>query len=324
MAKFLDDKGVSKLWNKIKSVFATKTDVGNSLAQKADTTYVNNQLAKKMNNGIIQTYRGQEVSFKTEGNQNNVVFNYHSEQTNPITRFDFYAGQGDKVKADIGCRHISCYDIDAGSLLKFNGNEARIGLKNSQAEYPMITLKASTTEPYGHGVLIGGGGSVVIGAGESAGTVFNSVVPNPGDESVRISADEIICFYPGQQNGFSDKNTYINTNGEYIMNNKKVVTEDKLSTLATKADTLPYKPMNGGLIPQENSSSWGVQTGQETASWADNTGGGLKIRRNCPIDGQMSLVIDGTVYVNEGNNAVYHDGNLIFSLSGSTLTITKR
>ena len=97
-----------------------------------------------------------------------------------------------------------------------------------------------------------------------------------------------------------------------------------INALATKADTLPYKPMNGGLIPQESSSSWGVQTGQETASWADNTGGGLKIRRNCPIDGQMSLVIDGTVYVNEGNNAVYHDGNLIFSLSGSTLTITKR
>lgn len=309
MAKYLNETGVGTLWNKIKSVFATKTEVDR--IQQGNVNALNN----KMNNGIIQTYRGQEVSFKTEGNQNNVVFNYHSEQTNPITRFDFYAGQGDKAKADIGCRHISCWDIDAGSLLKFNGNEARIGLKNSQAEYPMITLKASTTEPYGHGVLIGGGGSVVIGAGESAGTVFNSVVPNPGDESVRISADEIICFYPGQQNGFSDKNTYINTNGEYIMNNKKV---------ATKDDTLPYKPMNGGLIPQENSSSWGVQTGQEIASWADNTSGGLKIRRNCPIDGQMSLVIDGTVYVNEGNNAVYHDGNLIFSLSGSTLTITKR
>lgn len=29
MAKFLDDKGVSKLWNKIKSVFATKNEVNN-------------------------------------------------------------------------------------------------------------------------------------------------------------------------------------------------------------------------------------------------------------------------------------------------------
>lgn len=296
--KFLDETGVGTLWKKIKSVFATKTEVNN-----------------KMNNGIIQTYRGQEVSFKTEGNQNNVYFNYISEQETPIVEFIFGAGDRNASKAKITCGNINCWNIDAASKLLFNGNEAQIALKNAQAEYPMLTFKASTTEPYGHGVLIGGGGSVVIGAGESAGTVFGAVVPNPGDESVRISADDIICFYPGQQNGFSDKNTYINTNGEYIMNNKKV---------ATKDDTLSYKPMNGGLIPQENSSSWGVQTGQEIASWADNTGGGLKIRRNCPIDGQMSLIIDGTVYVNEGNNAVYHDGNLIFSLSGSTLTITKR
>lgn len=271
--QFLDKTGLITLWNKIKSVFATKAEVKNDHYTKSEVNRIQegnvNALNNKMNNGIIQTYRGNEVSFKTEENVDNVYFNYRSEQSTPITRFLFGKGTADGQYADIHCGHLNCRDINAGSLLKFNGDEARIGLKNSQAEYPLITLKASTTEPRGHGVLIGGGGSVVIGAGESANTVFNSVVPNPGDESVRISADGIICFYPGQDGGFIDKNTYINTNGEYIMNNKKVATEEQVNVANAKAQQ---------AINQ----------------------------------------------INSVNQDKITKGDLVFSLSGSTLTITKR
>ena len=39
MAKFLDDKGVSKLWNKIKSVFATKNEVNNKANKNHKQAY---------------------------------------------------------------------------------------------------------------------------------------------------------------------------------------------------------------------------------------------------------------------------------------------
>lgn len=227
MAKFLNDKGVSKLWNKIKSVFATKTEVKNDHYTKLEVDRIQQGNVNALNNKL------------------------------------------DKVNPTLENTNLRIVDGMVTGELNLRPEFHAIRLGQTDRDYCEFTEWGGTFR-------------------------FFQCDSNTG--------------VPG------NKLAEINPNGVYY----------KESKLATEADTLPYKPMNGGLIPQESSSSWGVQTGQETASWADNAGGGLKIRRNCPIDGQMSLVIDGTVYVNEGNNAVYHDGNLIFSLSGSTLTITKR
>ena len=72
---------------------------------------------------------------------------------------------------------------------------------------------------------------------------------------------------------------------------------------------LQYSPLNGGLIKQDSSSGWGKQTGSEIASWSDNNGGGLKLRKDCPNSGQMSVVIDGRFYQNEGNYEVLDENN---------------
>ena len=94
------------------------------------------------------------------------------------------------------------------------------------------------------------------------------------------------------------------------------------SEITSKPNILPYTPLNGGLLTVTTTSTWGVQTGSEIASFYDNAGGGLKFRKNCPSSGKMSMIIDGTVYVNEGNNKVIDTSNLSMSFSNGVLTIT--
>lgn len=56
--------------------------------------------------------------------------------------------------------------------------------------------------------------------------------------------------------------------------------------------------------------TWGNQTG--TGIWRNNDGGGgeFGFRKNNPSSGQVSMVIDGTVYVNEGRYQVWDKGSL--------------
>lgn len=56
--------------------------------------------------------------------------------------------------------------------------------------------------------------------------------------------------------------------------------------------------------------TWGNQTGTAIASWNDCTGGSMSFRRDNPIGGQLSMIIDGTVYVDEGRYPVIHSGNI--------------
>ena len=71
-----------------------------------------------------------------------------------------------------------------------------------------------------------------------------------------------------------------------------------------------------------SSIGWGNQTGTCINVMNDATGGSLAFRRDNPSGGQVSMIIDGTVYVNEGQYRVWSQSNLSFSLSGTTLSIT--
>ena len=53
-------------------------------------------------------------------------------------------------------------------------------------------------DQYGNGIMIGAGGLVMVGAGESAETVKTNISPSAGDEFLCLSADASIKFYPTQ------------------------------------------------------------------------------------------------------------------------------
>ena len=58
----------------------------------------------------------------------------------------------------------------------------------------------------------------------------------------------------------------------------------------------------GGLtsVSSGTQPGWGNQTGTAIAALDDCTGGSMYFRRDNPTGGQLSMVIDGTVYVDEG------------------------
>lgn len=58
-----------------------------------------------------------------------------------------------------------------------------------------------------------------------------------------------------------------------------------------------------GFTPRYN-QGWGVQTGTFVHGESDSTGGDFAFRRDCPTGGQLSMILDGRFYQNEGKYRV--------------------
>lgn len=88
----------------------------------------------------------------------------------------------------------------------------------------------------------------------------------------------------------------------------------------------------GGLgnTSYDATATWGNQTGSLFYAFSDCAGGAIQFRCNNPTNGQMSIVIDGTVYTCEGQYRVLNTADLKgcgvckFSISGNTLIISAR
>lgn len=88
----------------------------------------------------------------------------------------------------------------------------------------------------------------------------------------------------------------------------------------------------GGLgnTGYDATATWGSQTGTLFYAFSDCAGGAIQFRCNNPQNGQMSIVIDGTVYTCEGQYRVLNTADLKgcgvckFSISGNTLIISAR
>lgn len=64
-----------------------------------------------------------------------------------------------------------------------------------------------------------------------------------------------------------------------------------------------------GFSTQSKEATWGNQKGTVITRFDDSNGGSLAFRQDNPVSGQMSMVIDGTVYVSEGSYAVVDVGS---------------
>ena len=67
---------------------------------------------------------------------------------------------------------------------------------------------------------------------------------------------------------------------------------------------LRHIPLNGGLPPVSAVTTWGNTAGSTVAEWSTTDGCAFKLKKNNPSAGKISLLIDGTVYINEGVEAV--------------------
>ena len=87
------------------------------------------------------------------------------------------------------------------------------------------------------------------------------------------------------------------------------------ATSATTADKLT------GFSSHASTMTWGNQTGSVITCFASSGGGGWGFRDNNPASGQLSMTIDGTIYIKEGTVNI---GDAIKSItrSGNTFTYT--
>ncbi len=133
------------------------------------------------------------------------------------------------------------------------------------------------------------GGSATAISVSGSGNAVTSVTKN----GTTISVVKGATFLTSHQ---SLANYYTKSQVDSIANNK--------SDVGHTHNYLPYIGFNGGLYASTSSNAWGNTTGTAIAEWYDNTSGGLMFRKNNPSNGKMSMLIDGTVYINEGSEAV--------------------
>ena len=85
--------------------------------------------------------------------------------------------------------------FDKNANITFSGTGG-INYKGTQQTYQMIGFLDNTSNTYGNGIRIGGGGTVVVGAGESStGLIDNSIITDYNDEILHLAADGAINFY---------------------------------------------------------------------------------------------------------------------------------
>lgn len=111
-------------------------------------------------------------------------------------------------------------DSMSGTLTFTTANAINYNANNGNIN--MIRFK--TGDKDGHGIVIGGGGLTVIGAGESASTVA-AQTSSGGSETMQVCSDENIEFYTNCQSGFSSaKKSYLDTSGNMYVNGSQVRT----------------------------------------------------------------------------------------------------
>lgn len=91
------------------------------------------------------------------------------------------------------------------------------------------------------------------------------------------------------------------------------------ATNATNADNATTASKLLGFSSYSTSIGWGNQTGTPIMVMNDSTGGSVGFRRDNPNGGQTSMVIDGTVYIKEGQVSV---GDAIKTITCSENTFT--
>jgi hypothetical protein len=99
-----------------------------------------------------------------------------------------------------------------------------IKYKGTKNTYTMIKFIDNASDTYGNGIMIGGGGSVYIGSGESASAVYTNVSnsPNGGEEATHISSDGALNLY-SNCNTINDKYTFtFDTDGSISMPGAKM------------------------------------------------------------------------------------------------------
>ena len=148
------------------------------------------------------------------------------DSTGHITSASSYSVTAANIVSKLGTTAVNraISDSDGNTInstyLKLSGGTmtGNISYKGTKATYDMITFIDNPNDTYGNGIAIGGGGTVIIGGGESSDFCKNNYISDGGNERLILANDGMIDFYVNCQDGSTSKavHTYIDTNGKYV------------------------------------------------------------------------------------------------------------
>lgn len=122
-----------------------------------------------------------------------------------------YIGKNLTTPGDIGYKLLVSGNQWIEGNLVFKGAK-EINFIGSKATYSMIRFIDNTSDSYGNGISIGGGGSTVIGAGDSA----MSYITNGGDERLFLLSDGAINIEAGGDTISNRKGLQVTSDGHIL------------------------------------------------------------------------------------------------------------
>ena len=93
----------------------------------------------------------------------------------------------------------------------------------------------------------------------------------------------------------------------------KTITGGYTFTGNASTSTIPF-----GFSERSGSAPWGNQTGTYVTDWNDSTGGTIQFRRDNPSSGQLSAIIVGYFYQNEGQYRCLDTSDTVSSVTSSS------
>ena len=196
----------SKVWEWIKSKLSTVATSGNytDLSNKPSIPSVPTSIA---NGGTGKTTANTAMDALMQGtsemnNPNDNEYILAQRQNNgtcsKYTLAKIWDWIKNKISSVLGLTETSLTTND----LKIKGSIFSVGSKVTVA---IIKMKDNTADAYGNGIVIGGGGLVVIGSGESQDTFYANAGLNAGSEKMVVTSDGYIKFCSNMQNGYSSR-----------------------------------------------------------------------------------------------------------------------
>ena len=150
-------------------------------------------------------------------------------------------------------------NTDATITFKGSGGIKYAGAKGN---YQMISFLSNPTDANGDGIRIGGGGTVIIGAGESSTAfVTNSIVTDYNDEVLHLASDYSIKFYSGCNTIANRKTMTLGSDG--ILSIPSGITLS--GTADSTAATIAFSRTSYNYITSPSGSNIGIQPGGLTS-----------------------------------------------------------
>ena len=107
--------------------------------------------------------------------------------------FTYDSIHGELFSGGMNCGVLNTKIIDMSGTTDDPNSE--INYKGTKATHTMIKFIDNAGDTYGNGIVIGGGGLVVVGAGESANNLVSAASLSGGQEKLYLTSDSEIYFY---------------------------------------------------------------------------------------------------------------------------------